>query len=541
MGKPPGSGQLLASSRKFSFLDVPKGGPGGWPGWCGGKGFCATVRGGWWGGGGVGEVFRFVGGGRVWLVGGEMHRTFLDHDFLLTTDTARWLFHEVAAPLPIVDYHCHLPPGDIAADRRFGNLHAVWLEGDHYKWRAMRANGVEERLITGEAPAFEKFMAYARTVPMTLRNPLYHWTHLELQRYFGIYQLLDERTGPEIWERANGLLAESPELTARGILRKMKVEVVGTTDDPADTLEHHAALAAAGDFGVKVVPTFRPDAVLRHGDAWAFNAYLERLGGVAGMAIESLEDVVAALERRAEFFDRMGCRSSDHGLEVCPFAPCGEGEARALFGRLRKGTPLCGEDSEKLCTWLLLALGRMYARRGWVMQLHIGALRNTNRRQFAALGPDTGYDSIGDWPLTVVKLARFLDELEAEDALPKTILYNLNPALNYPMAAVTGNFQRGPQPGKVQFGAGWWFLDQLEGMTWQMNALSNLGLLPRFVGMLTDSRSFMSFPRHEYFRRLLCRMLGEEAEQGLVPLDRELLSRCVADICYHNAKGYFGF
>lgn len=463
---------------------------------------------------------------------------FIHDDFLLQTKTARRLYHEVAAGLPIIDYHCHLPPADISANRRFANLHAIWLEGDHYKWRAMRTNGVAEDYCTGKADPYEKFLAWARTVPQTMRNPLYHWTHLELKRYFGIDTLLNAETAPEIWETANARLA-GPDRDVQGILRSFGVEVICTTDDPADSLEHHQAIAASG-MSTKVYPAFRPDALLKIGDATTFNRYVDRLGAAANMDIGSYGALLNALRARHDFFHRLGCRLSDHGLNQCFDAFCDPSTASAIFDKARAGHDVSPAEADMFATAIMVYSGQLDAEKGWVKQLHLGALRSANTRMLAALGPDTGFDSIGDLP-QAQKLARYLDRLDRDQALPKTILYNLNPADNYVIASMTGNFQDGSVAGKIQFGSGWWFLDQREGMTWQLNALSNLGLLSRFVGMLTDSRSFMSFPRHEYFRRLLCDLLGAEVERGELPADHALLSEIITGICHENAKAYFNF
>ncbi len=463
---------------------------------------------------------------------------FIHDDFLLTGEPARRLYHEFAAPQPIIDFHCHLSPHDIAADRRFANLFEIWLEGDHYKWRAMRANGVAERYCTGDAPAIEKFRAWAATVPHTLRNPLYHWSHLELARYFGIGELLDAATAEGIWTAAGELLA-TPQLSARGILRTFRVETVCTTDDPADDLAAHAAIAASG-CATRVLPTFRPDAALAVQQPARFNGWLARLEAAINDTIGSLDDLLAALERRARSFHAHGCRLSDHGLDSCPADPCTEAEAEAVFRRARAGEPIGPDDQRRYASFVMLHLGRLYAALGWTMQLHLGAMRNASSRLFLALGPDTGADSIGDQP-QAESLARFLDALDADGRLPKTIVYNLNPADNYVFASVIGSFQDGSLAGKLQFGSGWWFLDQDEGMEWQLNALSRLGLLTRFVGMVTDSRSFMSFPRHEYFRRTLCNLLGRDMELGRVPRDFPLVGRMVRGICHDNAHAYFGF
>jgi glucuronate isomerase len=425
---------------------------------------------------------------------------FIHDDFLLQSQTARRLYHEYAKPEPILDYHCHLSPKDIAENRRFNNLFEIWLEGDHYKWRAMRSDGVPERFCTGDAPPRDKFLAWARTVPHTLRNPLYHWSHLELARYFGITELLDERTAPAIWDRANELLA-TPELSAHGILKKFSVKAVGTTDDPADSLAYHEALAGSG-LETKVVPTFRPDKALAVHQPAAFNAWLQRLEAASNLSITRLPDLLTALKQRHDAFHALGARCSDHGLESAFAEPCTDAEAAAIFDEALGGCAATPEEHRKFATYLMLFVGRLNAEKGWAMQLHLGAIRNNNTRLLQALGPDTGFDSIGDFP-QVQALAAFLNRLDQENALPRTILYNLNPADDYAFATMIGNFQDGSIPGKIQFGSGWWFLDQKEGMEWQLNALSNLGLLSRFIGMITDSRSFMSYPRHEYFRRVL--------------------------------------
>jgi glucuronate isomerase len=464
--------------------------------------------------------------------------TFIHEDFLLKTDLARRLFHEVAAPLPIIDYHCHLPPADIAANRRFRNLFEIWLEGDHYKWRAMRTNGVAEKYCTGAADPYEKFLAWARTVPHTLRNPLYHWSHLELKRYFGVDVLLNEKTAPEVWERANARLRD-PDRDVRGIMKDFRVEVVCTTDDPTDDLAHHRAIAASSP-GTRVFPTFRPDALLRVDDPAFFNAYVEKLAAAANTDVATFKGLQEALRRRHDFFHAQGCRLSDHGIShaYASFAP--EAEVAAIYDRARAGKAASADEKDVFATAIMLLSGRLDAEKGWVKQLHLGAQRNNNTRMRRTLGPDTGFDSIGDWP-QADRLARYLDRLDQDNLLPKTILYNLNPADNYVLGTMLGNFQDGTTAGKLQFGAGWWFLDQREGMAWQINALSNLGLLSRFVGMLTDSRSFMSYPRHEYFRRLLCDILGDDAQRGEIPDDFELLADLVRNISYANAKAYFPF
>lgn len=462
---------------------------------------------------------------------------FIHEDFLLQSATARRLYHNHAAGEPILDYHCHLPPKDVAENRQFANLFEIWLEGDHYKWRAMRANGVDERLVTGDAEPREKFLAWARTVPATLRNPLYHWTHLELKRYFGIEELLDENTAPSIWERAKEKLA-GEDLRARGILGKFNVKAVCTTDDPTDDLEWHRQIAAS-DLGTKVFPTFRPDKALLVSQPDLFNDWVGRLSAAANVDIESFQSFLDALKQRHDYFHSLGGRLSDHGLTSCYAEDCTEADAAAIFDEARSCQAATPEEHRKFASFLMLYFGRLDAEKGWTKQLHLGARRNNNSRMAAQLGPDTGYDSIGDWP-QIDALGNYLDALESENALPKMVIYNLNPADNYAVATMVGNFQDGRTAGKIQFGSGWWFLDQKEAMEWQMNALSNCGLLSKFVGMLTDSRSFMSYPRHEYFRRTLCNLLGDDVEKGLLPDSDELLGPLVKGICYGNAKGMLG-
>ncbi len=462
---------------------------------------------------------------------------FIHDEFLLQAPTARRLYHQYAERQPILDYHNHLPPRDIADNRQFNNLFEIWLEGDHYKWRAMRANGVAERFCTGDAEPFEKFLAWAKTVPQTVRNPLYHWTHLELQRYFGISTLLNEKTAPAIWEEANAQLA-TPALTTQGILGKFGVVALCTTDDPADDLAAHESLARSG-LKTRVFPAFRPDKALAVGNAEAFNAWTGRLEAAADVSIDSLPDFLGALERRHSFFHARGCRLSDHGLAFCPADFPTEAEAAAIFGRARSGQAVGPNDAGKFAAHLLLFFGHLDAQRGWTKQLHLGALRSVNTRGLEQLGPDTGFDSIGDWPQAAT-LGAYLDRLNREDALPKTILYNNNPTNNYALATMIGNFQDGSVPGKMQFGSGWWFLDTKEGIEWQLNALSNVGLLSRSVGMLTDSRSFMSYPRHEYFRRVLCNLLSNDIERGEIPDDDDLVGPLIENICYGNARNYLG-
>jgi glucuronate isomerase len=461
----------------------------------------------------------------------------IHEDFLLHNKTAQRLYHTYAEDQPILDYHCHLPPPDVAANRQFQNLFEIWLEGDHYKWRAMRANGVDEKFVTGGVPPYEKFMAWARTVPYTLRNPLYHWTHLELKRYFGIEELLDESTGPRIWERANELLA-GEDLRAHGILRRFRVRAVCTTDDPTDDLSCHRAIAASG-LPTKVFPTFRPDKALNVHLPEVFNPWLAKLESASNTSIGTFADFRSALQKRHEFFHQMGGRLSDHGINY-PFGEfAADREAAAIFDKARAGQAATPDEHARFGGFMMLEFGRWDAARGWTKQLHLGARRNNNTRRFRELGPDTGFDSIGDWP-QIDALGAYLDRLDQENALPKMVLYDLNPSDNYAFATMVGNFQDGSVPGKIQFGSGWWFLDQKEAMTWQMNALSNCGLLSRFIGMLTDSRSFMSYPRHEYFRRVLCNLLGSDVEAGELPDSDELLGPLVRNICYGNAQSFLG-
>ncbi len=463
---------------------------------------------------------------------------FLNEDFLLEGATAKRLFHEVGKDLPIIDYHCHLPPGDLAGNRRFENLFEAWLEGDHYKWRAMRSNGIEEKFCTGDADPYDKFLAFARTVPHTVRNPIYHWTHLELKRYFGYEGILDESSAPEVWEMANEQLTGG-DLDVESILKRFRVEVIGTTDDPTDSLEHHKSLKER-DFPSGVFPTFRPDKALKTEDEGVFNAWVDALARRVRRPIASLADFQAALEERHEFFHGMGGRLSDHGLNTVPARMVDAETAESFFEKVRDGEDLAAAEAEGLATFLAVWMASLDFDRGWTRQYHLGAQRNNNTRLFKALGPDTGFDSIGDEP-QAARLARHLDLMDRQGKLPKTILYNLNPSDNYMIGTMIGNFQDGSVPGKIQFGSGWWFNDQIEGMESQMNALSNLGLLSRFVGMLTDSRSFLSFPRHEYFRRILCNLVGRDVDAGLIPDDPVLVDGLIRRVCYENARDFFGF
>ena len=466
-------------------------------------------------------------------------KPFLTEDFLLQTQTARALYHDFAENMPIFDYHCHLPVEEIAADKTFENLTDIWLRGDHYKWRAMRANGIAERLITGDASDFEKFQAWAATVPNTLRNPLYHWTHLELKRYFGVSgKLLNPETAEEIYTGCSARLREG-DFSTRRILERMHVKVVCTTDDPTDTLEHHLRLKADRTFPVKVLPAFRPDKALGVESPKDFNKWVGRLEASAGLAINSFGSFLEAIRRRHDFFHQAGCRLSDHGIEH-PFAvDCTAKEVNNAFQKARQGKKPTPAEALKYKSAVMLELARMDAEKGWTQQFHFGALRSVNTKARAALGPDTGYDTIGDFELART-LARFLDRLERDGQLAKTILYVMNPRDNEVVATAIGCFQDGSLPGKMQFGSAWWFNDQKDGIERQINTLSNMGLLGRFVGMLTDSRSFLSYPRHEYFRRVLCNLLGNDVENGELPDDMELLGNMVKDICFRNAEAYFG-
>jgi glucuronate isomerase len=463
--------------------------------------------------------------------------SFIHDDFLLSNETARRLYHEYAEEQPILDYHCHLPPADLAGNRQFANLFEIWLEGDHYKWRAMRANGVAEEFCTGKVDPYQKFLAWARTVPHTLRNPLYHWTHLELKRYFGIEELLDESSAQRIWDRANELLA-TPELRAQGILGRFHVTALCTTDDPTDDLSCHKALAASA-LATKVFPAFRPDKALTVHLPELFNPWVAKLEAASGVSVASFHDFVGALARRHDFFHQMGDRLSDHGLNWTFADFCDEKDAAAIFDKARRGQAATPAEQARFATFLMLEFGRWDAARGWTKQLHLGARRSNNSRRNQELGPDTGFDSIGDWPQADA-LANYMDRLDRENALPKMVLYNLNPADNYVFATMIGNFQDGSVAGKIQFGSAWWFLDQKEAMTWQMNALSNCGLISRFIGMITDSRSFMSYPRHEYFRRVLCDLFGRDMEAGELPDSDELVGPLIRNVCYKNAEQFLG-
>lgn len=465
-------------------------------------------------------------------------KQFLDDNFILQTKTAERLYHDYAKGMPIIDYHSHLIPSQIAENKQFENITQAWLYGDHYKWRAMRTNGIKEQFITGHASDEEKFNAWAETVPNTLRNPLYHWTHLELKAYFGITDLLSPSTASKIYGKTKELMV-TPEYSVQGLIKKQNVKVICTTDDPIDSLEHHKAIKEQGA-DVKVLPTWRPDKAMAIDDVPAYNEYLSKLEELTGVSINIFGDLIEALSIRQDFFHEQGCRLSDHGLDYFIAEPYTQNEVDAYFMLLRQGDSITGEEKLKFKSAVIHELALLNHRKGWVQQFHVGALRNNNQRMHRTIGPDTGFDSIADYPQAQA-MSRFLNRLDNTDQLAKTIVYNLNPADNEVFATMIGNFQDGSVAGKIQWGSGWWFLDQKDGMEKQMNALSNLGLLSRFVGMLTDSRSFLSFPRHEYFRRILCNLLGNDVEMGLVPNDMELLGTMVENICYNNANEYFGF
>ena len=465
-------------------------------------------------------------------------KKFLSPDFLLDTETSRRLYHDYAAELPIIDYHCHLPPKQIAENHQFANLTEVWLKGDHYKWRAMRINGIDESFITGDKNDWEKFQKWAETVPFTLRNPLYHWTHLELQRYFGIDKILNGGSAREIYDECNQKLL-SPGFRVRELLKKMKVEVICTTDDPADSLEFHQALMNQS-INIKVLPAFRPDQSMALHNPADFQSYLEKLGRQTNIAIDDFTRFLDALKNRHDFFHSLGCRVSDHGLEQFYVAEWTQKELKNIFDKVRSGKQADRIETEKFQSAMLLQFAEWDFEKKWVQQFHLGALRNNNSRMLGRLGPDTGWDSIGDFPQAHA-LSSFLNSLDKNNRLARTILYNNNPADNEMMATMIGNFNDGSVAGKVQWGSAWWFLDQKEGMTKQLNALSNMGLISRFVGMITDSRSFLSYPRHEYFRRILCGLFGKEIEDGEMPADMEWTGRLIRDISYYNARNFFGW
>ncbi len=465
-------------------------------------------------------------------------KKFLDQNFLLQNKTAEQLYHDYAKAMPVIDYHNHLPPDQIANDINFANITQVWLYGDHYKWRAMRTNGINERYCTGDAGDYEKFEQWAATVPYTMRNPLYHWTHLELQRYFNIDTLLSSETAKEIYDQAGELL-QTKEYSVQGLLRKMNVKVLCTTDDPTDSLEHHQKIKT-NDVDIRVLPAYRPDKAMNVDDLQTFNAYVDKVQAITDISISSYSEYLTALKKRHDYFAANGASVSDHGLEQIYAEDYTDDEINKIFATIRSGKEITAIENLKFKSAMLIEFAKWDHEKGWVQQYHLGALRNNNSRMLKQLGADTGWDSIGDFSQARV-LSKFLNKLDATDQLAKTIIYNLNPADNELMATMIGNFNDGSVAGKIQFGSGWWFLDQKDGMTKQLNALSNMGLLSKFVGMLTDSRSFMSFPRHEYFRRLLCNMFGEEIENGELPYDIKWTGKIIQDICYNNAKEYFGF
>ena len=466
-------------------------------------------------------------------------KEFLDDNFILQNETAQKLFHEHAKSLPIIDYHCHLNPKDIAENRQFANLTQIWLEGDHYKWRALRANGIDEEYITGKTSDYDKFLKWAETVPYTMRNPLYHWTHMELLRPFGIKKILNPKTAKEIYEEATALL-QTPEFSVQGIMKKMNVEVVCTTDDPSDSLEYHKKIKDSG-FSTKVLPTWRPDKAMAVENPDTYNAYIAQLEKAANTTIASFDELLDALKKRQDFFATMGCRLSDHGLDTFFSEDYKESEIKLIFLKVRGGRKLDKDEILKFKSAMLYHFAAMDAEKGWAQQFHVGTIRNSNTRMLRKIGPDTGYDAIGDFEMGR-PMAKFLDRLEAEGKLAKTIVYNLNPRDNELMVTIAYAFNDGSIPGKMQFGSGWWFLDQKDGMQKQMNALSTLGLLSRFVGMLTDSRSFLSYTRHEYFRRILCNLIGTDIENGEMPAsEMEFIGKMVENISYYNAKSYFNF
>ncbi|MCK7589095.1 glucuronate isomerase [Subsaxibacter sp. CAU 1640] len=466
-----------------------------------------------------------------------MSKNFIHDNFLLENSFAEELYHTYAKHQPIIDYHNHLPPKEIADDKIFGNLTNVWINGDHYKWRAMRTLGIDEKFVTGTGSEKEKFMHWAKTVPYTMRNPLYHWTHLELARYFDIYDLLNEKSADKIYNETSEKLS-SKEYSCQNLLLKANAELVCTTEDPTDTLEQHQRLAKS-DFKVNVSTAFRPDKAILIGND-GYNAYMDALEKSADIAIETFDDLCDALKKRIDYFHENGCRLCDHGLNQIYFEQTNEAEVKTIFRKKREGQDITEAEALKFQSAILLFLAEQYHAKCWVQQFHLGALRNNNARMHHILGPDTGWDSIGDYP-QAEKLSAFLNALDSKDTLAKTIIYNLNPADNEVMATMIGNFNDGSVKGKVQFGSGWWFLDQKDGMTKQLNALSNMGLISCFVGMLTDSRSFLSFPRHEYFRRLVCNLFGDEIKRGELPNDMEWIGKLITDICYSNAKNYFEF
>ena len=464
-------------------------------------------------------------------------KEFMDENFLLQTKTAQKLFHEHAKDMPIYDYHCHLSAKEIAEDIKFDNIGQAWLAGDHYKWRAMRTNGVSEKYCTGDASDYEKFEKWAETIPMTIRNPLYHWTHLELQRFFNINSILSPNTCKEIYEKSSELL-NSPEYSVRNIMKMMNVKIICTTDDPVDSLEHHQKIKEGG-FEVKVLPTFRPDKAMAVNKLDSYNEYMKKLIKVSKIKIRDFSSLIEAIDKRHGFFHDLGCRIADHGVEYLYAEEYELEEIDAIFSKVLSNKRISNLEINKFKSAFLYEAARLNNKRGWVQQFHVGPFRNNNTRMFKNLGPDTGYDSIGDFNQGA-SMVKFLDKLDQTNELTKTIIYNINPRDNALIASMIGNFQDGTSPGKIQFGSGWWFLDQKDGMEAQMNALSNMGLLSRFIGMTTDSRSFLSYPRHEYFRRILCNLIGNDVENGEIPADMQLLGKLIEDISYNNAVNYFG-
>jgi glucuronate isomerase len=472
------------------------------------------------------------------MISTQTQNSFLTEDFLLHSDFARILYHDYAKNLPIIDYHNHLPPAELASNRQFENISKIWLAGDHYKWRAMRTLGINEHFITGEASDLEKFQKWSATVPYTMRNPLYHWSHMEMRRYFGIDELLTADNAKEVYQHTSEML-QNPDFRAQGLLEKMNVEVVCSTDDPADNLEQHEKYHL-NNGQVKLYPAFRPDKSFAIENSETYPAYLQKLGNAAGLEITSFDNLIEALSKRVDFFHSRGCRLSDHGLENLVFSKNEQLSSDSILTKALRGIPLTEEEIRHFKFKTLQKLCKMYHAKGWVQQFHLGALRNTNSRMLQTLGPDTGFDSIGDYDQAEA-LAAFLNHLDSSDQLAKTVLYNLNPRDNEVLATMIGNFNDGSVKGKIQFGSGWWYLDQKDGMEKQINTLSNMGLVSCFIGMLTDSRSFLSFPRHEYFRRILCNLFGKDVENGELPWDEKWLGQLITDICYQNAKNYFDF
>ncbi len=468
----------------------------------------------------------------------NLMKNFLDKNFLLQNKTAEKLYYDFAENMPIIDYHCHLPVQQIANDINFENLTQIWLQGDHYKWRAMRSNGIDESYITGNKSDYEKFEKWAQTVPYTLRNPLYHWAHLELQRYFDIRELLKPETAKKIYNDCTKKL-QSKKYSVKNLLRKMNVQVVCTTDDPADSLEYHKKIKD-DKFEIKVLPAFRPDKAMNADDVNEFNLYVKKLEAASNVSIISFQSYLDALKQRHDFFETMGCSVSDHGLEYIPAEDYTDNEINKIFNKIRNGRELSSEERLKLKSAMLYIFSIWDYEKGWVQQYHLGALRNNNTRMLELCGADSGWDSIGDFQQAKA-LSKFLNRLDVTNQLTKTILYNLNPADNELMATMAGNFNDGSIGGKIQFGSAWWFLDQKDGMTKQVDALSNMGLISRFIGMITDSRSFLSYPRHEYFRRIVCNLFGNEIENGELPNDMEWTGKIISDICYYNAKTYFNW